>query len=61
MKKLIQLVFATWLGGCFGIVTVLYIISTFSEMILSSVFNIYYASIFFFVGSFYTYKIFKKN
>jgi hypothetical protein len=30
-------------------------------MILSSVFNVYYASIFFVVGSYYTYKIMKKN
>ena len=61
MKSLIQLGIATWLGGCFGIFTVLYIISTFSEMILSSVFNIYFASVFFLLGSYYTYKIFKKN
>jgi hypothetical protein len=37
------------------------VIAGFSEMILSSIFNVYYSTIFFVVGSFYTYKIIKKN
>ena len=48
-------------GGIFGILTSLYIIACFGEMILCSALNIYFASVFFFVGAFYTYKIIKKN
>ena len=44
-----------------GLMVTLSIISGFTEMILSSVFNVYYASIFFIVGSYYIYKIVRKN
>ena len=61
MKNCLLLLAATVLGGVCGVLTVLCIIAAFAEMILTSVFNIYYASIFFMVGSYYTYKIIKKN
>jgi len=61
MKNCLLIIAATILGGICGVLTVLCIIAAFTEMILSSVFNIYYASIFFAVGSYYTYKIIKKN
>lgn len=40
---------------------VLSIICGFEEMILSSFMNIYYTSVYFIVGAYYTYKILKKN
>lgn len=52
---------ASVVGGLLGILVTLSIIAGFEEMILSSIFNVYYASIFFVVGSYYTYKIIKKN
>ena len=61
MQNLFTLVTASVIGGFFGVSLTITIISGFTEMILSSVFNIYYATIFFIVGSYYTYKIIKKN
>ena len=52
---------ASVVGGLLGILVTLSIIAGFEEMILSSIFNLYYASVFFIVGSYYTYKIIKKN
>ena len=61
MKNFIFVVLAATIGAFLGMVIVLMVIAGFSEMILSSIFNVYYSSIFFVVGSFYTYKIIKKN
>ena len=61
MQNIFTLVAASMIGAFFGIALTVSIIAGFTEMILSSVFNIYYATIFFIVGSYYTYKIIKKN
>ena len=61
MKNCLLIALSAALGSFFGVWLSLSIISGFTEMILSSVFNVYYASIFFVVGSYYTYKIIKKN
>lgn len=61
MHYLANLLLAMIAGGFFGTILTISIIAGFSEMILSSIFNLYYASIFFIVGSYYTYKIIKKN
>ena len=61
MNNYLLLASAGLLGGFCGMLTVFWIISAFAEMILSSVFNIYYSSMFFMIGSYYTYKIIKKN
>ena len=60
-KNILFLVIAAFVGSTYGGVVVLFIIIGYTEMILSSVFNLYYASIFFTLGSYYSYKIFKKN
>ena len=59
--NILTLFVATGLGAAFGLMVSLAIIGGFAEMILSSFFNAYYATIFFIVGSYYTYKIIKKN
>jgi len=61
MNYFLSLTIAFLVGGCCGLLITLSIIAGFEEMILSSLFNVYYASIFFLVGSYYTYKIIKKN
>jgi len=61
MKSIIQLFTAGFIGAAFGVLTALYTITIFSEMILCSAFNLYFALIFFIGGSYYTYKIIKKN
>lgn len=61
MKHLLLLILSAAIGAISGTIICLSIISGFTEMILSPVFNLYYSSIFFVVGSYYTYKIIKKN
>ena len=61
LLNIVLLLFASILGGLFGLGVTLSVIAGFTEMILSSVMNVYYATIFFIVGSYYTYKIIKKN
>lgn len=61
MNKCINLVLASLVGGILGLIVAVSVVAGFTEMILSSLFNVYYASTFFIVGSFYTYKIIKKN
>ena len=61
MKNCIFLLIAALFGAMVGGFTVMCIITGLAEIILSSVFNIYYASLFFMVGSYYSYKIIKKN
>ena len=61
MKNIILLLSSAFFGAIAGLLVVYGIISGFEEMILSSFMNIYYTSIFFIVGAYYTYKILKKN
>ena len=61
MKNLILLLSSAILGAISGLLVVLSIICGFEEMILSSFMNIYYTSVYFIVGAYYTYKILKKN
>ena len=61
MKSELQLLTAGFFGAIFGVLTALYTITIFSEMILCSALNLYFALIFFVGGSYYTYKIIKKN
>ena len=61
IKNILFLVIAVLVGSTYGGVIVLSIIVGYTEMILCSVFNIYYATVFFSLGSYYSYKIFKKN
>ena len=44
-----------------GVFVALAVCTGFAFMILSSLFNIYYALVFFLVGGFYAYKIMRKN
>ena len=60
MKNFIFLIIAAIVGSVVGGFTVFCIVTGLSEIILKSVFNIYYASLFFMVGSYYSYKILKK-
>ena len=61
MKNLILLLSSAIFGAISGLLVVLSIISGFEEMILSSFMNIYYFTVYFIVGAYYTYKILKKN
>ena len=58
---MISLVVAALLGSIGGVAVAICVVSAFAAMILSSIFNVYYAVIFFLVGSFYFYKIIKKS
>lgn len=53
--------FAAWVGALTGSILSILVVTGFAIIILSEFLNIYYALIFFCVGSFYSYKIFKKN
>ena len=61
MKSILQLFAASAFGASIGVLTALYTILIFSEMILCSALNLYFALIFLVGGSYYTYKIIKKN
>jgi membrane protein implicated in regulation of membrane protease activity len=52
---------AASIGAFLGMTIAMAVVSGFAAMILVPVFNVYYAAIFFFVGSVYSYKIIKKN
>ena len=57
----LKLFAAATVGGVSGQFIIFSIIGGYTEMILSSIMNVYYASLFFCVGSYYAYKIIKKN
>lgn len=61
MNYILSLILACILGISFGLLISVSIVSGFAEMIMSSILNLYYAATFFIVGSYYTYKIIKKN
>jgi len=61
MKNYFYLSLALAIGMALGMMNALCIIAGLAEIILSSVLNIYYAVLFFIVGSYYSWKIFKKN
>ena len=52
---------ATVVGSFVGTFTALLVVSAFAAMILNEIFNVYYATIFFIVGSYYSFNIFKKS
>ena len=56
-----KLISASIIGSFVGTLTALLVISAFAAMILNEVFNVYYATIFFIVGSYYSFSIFKKS
>jgi len=57
----IKVAFAGYIGVVFGSLVSIWVITGYGLMILSSFLNIYYACIFLFVGSYYSYRICKKN
>ena len=59
--KAIQITLAASIGAFLGMTIAMAVVSGFAAMILVPVFNVYYAAIFFFVRSVYSYKIIKKN
>mmetsp|Transcript_11523 Transcript_11523/g.17370 ORF Transcript_11523/g.17370 Transcript_11523/m.17370 type:complete len:172 (+) Transcript_11523:29-544(+) len=61
INGLMNLGIAAAVGAFIGIATSACVVSAFAAMILNSFFNIYYATIFFLVGSYHTYKIVKKS
>ena len=61
IKNCLLLLAASFTGSVYGFFTAIFVITGFTQMILNSLFNIYYSAIFFLVGSYYTYKIFKKS
>ena len=61
MKNLFYLIMATNIGALCGFYNSICVVSGLAMVILSPVFNIYYAILFFLCGSYYTYKILKKN
>lgn len=52
---------AAWLGALAGSILSILVVTGFAIVILSEFLNIYYSIVFFAVGSYYSYKIFKKN
>ena len=57
----IKIAYAGFLGSMIGVLIPSIIVTGFALMIMTPIFNVYYALIFFIVGSFYTYKIVRKN
>ena len=53
--------FAAWVGALVGSILSILVVTGFAIVILSDLLNIYYAIIFFVIGSYYSYKILKKN
>jgi len=60
-ESAVKLIVALVCGGILGSTVASCVVTGFAAMILNSVFNMYYALIFFIVGSGYTYKFMKKN
>jgi uncharacterized membrane protein YjjB (DUF3815 family) len=60
-KSILKLVVALCCGSFLGSAVAACVVTGFAAMILNPVFNVYYALIFFIVGSGYVYRIFKKN
>lgn len=56
-----KLIVAVLTGSFLGQLIAACVVTGFGAMILNPVFNMYYALIFFIVGSGYTYKFMKKN
>lgn len=52
---------AAWLGALIGSILSILVVTGYAIVILSEILNIYYSFIFFVFGSYYSYKIFKKN
>ena len=59
--NLLKILLAAFIGSFFGMMVAMCMVSGFAAIILVPVFNVYYAAIFFFIGSMYSYKIIKKN
>jgi hypothetical protein len=59
--SIVRIAMAAWIGGTSGSILSIFVVTGFAIVILSQVLNIYYALIFFVFGSYYTYRIFKKN
>ena len=60
-KNCLLLFAASITGSIYGFFLAIIVITGFTQMILNSIFNLYYSTLFFIVGSYYTYKIFKKS
>ena len=58
---LIRLLAASLVGSMLGVVVAIMVVCGFAAMILNSILNIYYASLYFLVGALYTYRIFRKS
>ena len=58
---LVRLLAASLVGSMLGVVVAIMVVCGFAAMILNSILNIYYASLYFLVGALYTYRIFRKS
>lgn len=56
-----KVITAGFVGSIVGMIIGVSVISGYALIILTPVFNIYYALIFFIIGSVYTCKLFQKN
>ena len=59
--SILRLSLAVFLGSSVGVLVSIFTVMAFAAMILNSIFCIYYSLIFFIIGSFYLYKVMKKN
>lgn len=59
--SIVRVAAAAWVGAVTGSILSILVVTGFAIVILNSILNIYYAAIFFAVGSYYSYRIFKKN
>ena len=59
--SIIKTALAAWLGALVGSILSILVVTGFAIVILSEFLNIYYSVFFFVIGSYYSYKIFKKN
>jgi ABC-type nitrate/sulfonate/bicarbonate transport system permease component len=61
LQSIMKVFAASVIGSFVGTLTALLVVSAFAAMILNEIFNVYYATIFFIVGSYYSFNIFKKS
>jgi uncharacterized protein YacL len=61
IMRLFKIILAGIMGSFMGMFISLFIVFGFTLIIFTPVFNMYYALIFFVIGSVYTFKLFQKN
>jgi len=61
VSYIMRLSLSMFIGSIVGALTSLIIVTIFAAIILNPIFNVYYASVFLIVGSYYSFNIFKKS